>query len=201
MWTHRKWPSNRRIRNFEKTDGNRTCSTFIRHSTWKMEGADKFCIISLWSFSRQIEASLLVLKIGSREHATNELSTFSPQKRNLEIEPSERLLPIFGIKNRILKIGSCERALIRCTRLHRRFEPIFPGQQGQEISTFKTNHKVYVHFLIMHFMNPWIFNFRIVYLTRATQDISTLFRLEFMSQEAFTKKRTAIKITYVSVGK
>ena len=32
-------------------------------------------------------------------------------KRNVEIGPYERLLPIFGTKNRIHKIGSCERAL------------------------------------------------------------------------------------------
>ena len=59
----------------------------------------------------QIEDSLLVLKIGSCEHTTNDLPIFSPQKRNLEMGPSERPLPIFGTKNWILKIGSCERAL------------------------------------------------------------------------------------------
>ena len=64
-----------------------------------------------WSFWRQIEDSLLVLKNGSCEHTANDLLTFSPQKRNLEIGPSERLLPVFGTKNRILKNGSCERAL------------------------------------------------------------------------------------------
>ena len=45
-----------------------------------------------------------------RLDTTNDLPTFSPQKRNLEIGPFEGLLPIFGTKNRILKIGSCERA-------------------------------------------------------------------------------------------
>ena len=64
-----------------------------------------------WSFWRQIEHSLLVLKNGSCEHTTNDLPTFLSQKRNLEIGPSERLLPVFGTKNRILKNGSCERAL------------------------------------------------------------------------------------------
>ena len=54
---------------------------------------------------------LLVLKNGSCEHTTNDLPTFSPQKRDLEIGPSERLLPIFGTKNRTLTNGSCERAL------------------------------------------------------------------------------------------
>ena len=44
-------------------------------------------------------------------HTTNDLPTFSPQKQNLEIGPSERLLPVFGTKNRILKNGSSERAL------------------------------------------------------------------------------------------
>ena len=39
---------------------------------------------------------------GLCEHTTNYLPTFSPQKRNLEIGPSERLLPVFGTKNRIL---------------------------------------------------------------------------------------------------
>ena len=47
---------------------------------------------------------LLVPEIGSCEH----IPTFSPQKRNLEIGPSERLLPTFGTKDRILKIGSSE---------------------------------------------------------------------------------------------
>ena len=37
--------------------------------------------------------------------------TFLTTKRNLEIGLSERLLPILGTKNRILKIGSCERTL------------------------------------------------------------------------------------------
>ena len=74
-----------------------------------MKGADKFCM-------GQIEDSLLVLKNGSCEHTTNDLPTFSQQKRNLEIEPSEHLLPVFGTKNGILKNGSSERAFIlaRC---------------------------------------------------------------------------------------
>ena len=72
MWTHWKWPSDTRIRNFEKTDGNRTCSIFIRQASWKMKGADKFCMISLWSFWRQIEDALSVLKIGSCEHTTSD---------------------------------------------------------------------------------------------------------------------------------
>ena len=54
---------------------------------------------------------MLVLRSRSCEHITNDLPTFSLQKRNLEIGPSERLLPVFGTKNRILKNGSCERAL------------------------------------------------------------------------------------------
>ena len=58
----------------------------------------------------EIEISLLVLENGSCEHTTNDLPTFSPQKRNLEIGPSERLLLIFGTNNRILKNRSCERA-------------------------------------------------------------------------------------------
>ena len=111
LWPHLKWPSDKRIRNFEKIHGNRACSIFIRHSSWKMKGANKLCTISLWSFWRQIEDSLSVLKIGSCEHTTNDLPTFSPQKQNLEIRPSEHLLPIVGTKNRILKIGSCELAL------------------------------------------------------------------------------------------
>ena len=110
VWTHWKWPSNTRIHNFENTHGNKTCSIFIRHSSRKMKDVDKFCMISLWSFWRQIEDSLLVLKIGSCEHTTNDLPIFSPQKRNLKIGPSERLLAIFGTRNRILKIGSCERS-------------------------------------------------------------------------------------------
>ena len=61
------------------------------------------------SFWRQIEV-LLVLKNGSCEHTKNDLPTFSPQKQNLEIGPCERLLPVFGTKNRILTNGSCERA-------------------------------------------------------------------------------------------
>ena len=109
-WTHWKPPSDTRICKFEKTNGNRTCSIFIRHSSWKMKGADKFCMISLWSFWRQIGDSLSILKIGSCKHTTNDLATFLPQKRNFEIGPSEHLLPIFGAKNQIVKIGSCERA-------------------------------------------------------------------------------------------
>ena len=70
----RKWPSDTRVRNFEKMDGNRTCSIFIRHSSWKMKGTDKILhdipVIVLAPDWR----SLSVLKIGS----------FSPQKRNLE---------------------------------------------------------------------------------------------------------------------
>ena len=60
----------------------------------------------------QIEDSLLVLKNGSCEHTTNDLPTSLSQKRNLEIGigPSERLLPVFGTKNQILKNGSSERA-------------------------------------------------------------------------------------------
>ena len=53
----------------------------------------------------QIEDSLLVLKIGSCEPTTNDLSTFSPRKKNLEIGRSERQFPILETKNRILKIG------------------------------------------------------------------------------------------------
>ena len=75
-----------------------------------MKGADKFCVISLWSFWRQIDDSLLVVKIGQCDYTANGLPTFSPQTGNLEIGPSERLFPIFGTKNRILKIASCERA-------------------------------------------------------------------------------------------
>ena len=71
-----------------------------------------------WSFWRQIEDSLLVLKNGLCEHTTNDLHTFSPQKRNLEIGPSERLLPVFGTKNRLLKTdrvsGLLERPILRC---------------------------------------------------------------------------------------
>ena len=102
----------------KKTDGNRTWSIFIRHSSRKMKGADKFCMISLWSFWRQIEDPLSVLKIGWCEHITNELPTFSPQKLNLEIGPSERLLPIFSTKNRILKIGSREWAFRKFSKRH-----------------------------------------------------------------------------------
>ena len=98
------------IRRFEKTDRNRTCSVFIWHSSWKLKGADIFCMICLWSFWCQIIDSLSVLKIKSCEHTTNDLPKFSLQKWNLEIGPSERLLPIFGTKNPIPKIGSCERA-------------------------------------------------------------------------------------------
>ena len=58
-----------------------------------MKGANKFCMMSVLSFWRQIGDSLLVLKIGSCEQITNDLPTFSPQKRNLKIGPSERLLP------------------------------------------------------------------------------------------------------------
>ena len=57
--THWKLPSDTRILNFEKTDGNRTCTIFTRHSPWKMKGADKFCMISLWSFWRQTEDSFV----------------------------------------------------------------------------------------------------------------------------------------------
>ena len=64
-----------------------------------------------WSFWRQIEDSLLVLKNGSCEHIANDLPIFSPQKRNLEIGKSEQLLPVFLTENRILKNGSSERAL------------------------------------------------------------------------------------------
>ena len=41
----------------------------------------------------RFEDSLSVLKNGSCEHTTNDLLTFSSQKRNLGIGPSERLLP------------------------------------------------------------------------------------------------------------
>ena len=58
VWTHWKWPSDTRIRKFEETDRNRRSSIFIRHSSWKMKDADKFCMISLWSFWRQIDNSL-----------------------------------------------------------------------------------------------------------------------------------------------
>ena len=51
------------------------------------------------SFWRQIEDSLLVLRNELCEHTTNDLLTFSPQKQNLEIGLSERLLPVFRIKN------------------------------------------------------------------------------------------------------
>ena len=44
---------------------------------------------------RFFEDSLSVLKNGSCEHTTNDLPTFSTQKRNLEIGPSERLSSIF----------------------------------------------------------------------------------------------------------
>ena len=53
VWTHQKWPSVKWIRNFEKTNGNRTCSIFIQHSPWKMKGTHKFCMIVLapnWRF-------------------------------------------------------------------------------------------------------------------------------------------------------
>ena len=55
VWIRSKIPSDTRIRNFDKTDRNRTCSIFIRHSSWKMKGADKFCVISLGSYSLEIE--------------------------------------------------------------------------------------------------------------------------------------------------
>ena len=74
-----------------------------------MKGTDKFCMIVL----EQIKDSLLDMENvnGSCEHTANDLPTFSPQKRNLEIRPSERLLPVSETKNWILKNGSCERAL------------------------------------------------------------------------------------------
>ena len=62
--------------------------------------------IFAWSFWRQIEDSLLVLKNGSFEHTSNDLPTFSTEKWNLEIGPSEHLLPVFETKNWILKNGS-----------------------------------------------------------------------------------------------
>ena len=106
MWIHWKWPSNTRSVILKKqTNGNKTCSIFIRHSPWKMKGVHKFCTISLWSFWRQIENYLLVLKIGSCEHTTNDIPTFWTQKRNLEIGAYERLLPIFGTQNRIVWTG------------------------------------------------------------------------------------------------
>ena len=73
----------------KKTDEYRICSIFIRHSSWKMKGADKFCMISFW---RQIEDSLLVLKIGSCEHTTNDLPTFSHKNGTLK---SDRLNACF----------------------------------------------------------------------------------------------------------
>ena len=95
------------IKKKKKTNGNRTCSIFIRQSSWKRWKAPTNLS---WAFWCQIEDSLLNLKIGSCEHTTNDLPTFSPQKRNLEIGPSQLLLPIFGTNNGILEIGSCELA-------------------------------------------------------------------------------------------
>ena len=100
-------PSNRSVI-LKKTDGNRTCSIFIRHSPWKMKGTDKFCTIVLapnWRFfvSSEITDRVNTLQMTFR-HSHH-------KKRNLEIGPSERLLPVVGSKNRILKNGSCERAL------------------------------------------------------------------------------------------
>ena len=86
VWTHRKWPSDPRIRKFEKRDRNRTCSIFIRQSSWKMKGANKFCMISLWSFWRQIEGFVVSSENRSVWTHYKCLPTFSPQKRNLEID-------------------------------------------------------------------------------------------------------------------
>ena len=65
-WTHRnvknRWvrsslkndfPSNGSVILKKKTDWNRTCSIFIRHSPCKMQGTDKFCMTVLapnWRF-------------------------------------------------------------------------------------------------------------------------------------------------------
>ena len=58
---------------------------------------------------------LLVPKNGSCEHVKNDLpsngSVILKKTWNLEIGPSERLLPVFGTKNQIIKNGWCERAL------------------------------------------------------------------------------------------
>ena len=71
-----------------------------------MKDADKFCMISLWSFWHQTENSLLVLKIGSREHTTNDRPTFSPQNGTLK---SDHLNACFQFSEP--RIGSCKRAL------------------------------------------------------------------------------------------
>ena len=73
--------------------------------TWKVQ------TYFAWSFWHQIEDSLLVLKKKSCDHTTNDLLTFLPQKQNLEIRLSERLLPVFRTKNWILKNGSSDWAL------------------------------------------------------------------------------------------
>ena len=104
VWTHSKWPSDTRIRKFEKTDGNRTCSIFIRRSSEKMKGAGIFCMVSLWSFWRQIEDSLLARKVWTHykwpydilntktEPWNRTIWTPASNFRNQELEPKNRIV-------------------------------------------------------------------------------------------------------------
>ena len=75
----------------------------------------------------QIEDSLLVWKIGSCEHITNDLPTFSPQKRNLEIGPPECLLPILEPRIGSLKSDRVNGRLVISTFVELLEVP--PGEQ------------------------------------------------------------------------
>ena len=101
MWTNWKWSSDTRTRKFRKTDRNRTCSIFIRHSSWKMKGANKFCMIPCDRFG----AKLKILCQFWKSYRVNTLQiTFGHSHHKNGTLKSARLSAYFQFSER--RIGS-----------------------------------------------------------------------------------------------
>ena len=108
VWTHWKWPSDTQIRNFEK----RMVTLFLKDERrWQiLHNIPVIVLAPNWRFFVSSQNRIL----WTHYKCPSDIFTTKTEPWN------ERLLPVFIIKNRILKIGSCERALKKV-----RIYPIF----------------------------------------------------------------------------
>ena len=143
---------------------------FIRHSSWKMKGADKCYIISLWSFSRKLKI------LG--DAANND--RFHRNDLNLEIRPSEHLHPIFGTTNRILKIDRVNGPLGYATRFNMWF--LFAESESVMQAEFSLSN---VMFAMHSRCNSTSWNKRLNCVTRLLSNQVSLYYFPTAQQVSF----------------
>ena len=132
----------------------------IWHSSWKVKGADKFCMIILapnWRSFVSFENRI----VWTHYKWPSDILTTKTEPWNRTVE---RLLPIFGTKNLILKIGSCEQVFRQNT--------VNPNlvQKGRKI-LMKIQHEEILHVISyslfkwpLSWQADWIFNY--YYITK-----------------------------------